>query len=313
MDADFSAARRSANGRGNGMSKKRIETKASQTAGYTCFSRACAARERDPRLRGPDYLAERIIPFGAWWMAVIPFVRRLVMARLFPAGIYEYVIARTKEMDAAFVEALDARFAQIVLLGAGFDTRALRFADRNRGTRIFELDVPTTQEPKREILRKKKIPLPPELTFVPINFDKEDISAVLSEAGFQAGRETLFLWEGVTMYLTAQAVDQTLDFIRLNAAPGSRVVFDYIYASVLRRENRFYGEREIFDTVARAGEGWTFGLEGGEIGAFLAARGFRLIAHYAPDELQKKHLTADDGTPLGRINGTHCLAMAEVR
>lgn len=102
------------------MAQKRIERKASQTAGYTCFCRACAAREADPRLRGPDYLAEKIIPFGAWLMAVIPFVRRLVMARMFPAGIYEYVIARTREMDAAFAAALEKGFAQIVLLGAGF-------------------------------------------------------------------------------------------------------------------------------------------------------------------------------------------------
>jgi methyltransferase (TIGR00027 family) len=295
------------------MTEKRIEAKASQTAGYTCFSRACAARERDPRFRGPDYLAERIIPFGARLMAAIPFVRRMVMARLFPAGIYEYVIARTKEMDAAFVEALDARFDQIVLLGAGFDTRALRFADRNRGTRIFELDVPPTLDPKEKILRRKRIRIPETLTFVRINFDKEDLSAALSKAGFQNGRKDLFLMEGITMYLTAEAVDRNFAFIRQHAAPGSRVVFDYIHASVLRRENRFYGEREIFETVARAGEGWTFGLEDEGVGAFLAARGFRLIAHFTPDELQKKHLTAIDGTLLGRINGTHCIAVAEIR
>jgi methyltransferase (TIGR00027 family) len=294
------------------MTAKRIETKASQTAGYTCFSRACAAREPDPRFRGPDYLAEEIIPSGARGMAAIPFVRRLVIARMFPKGIYEYVIARTKEMDAAFVDALHAGFAQIVLLGAGFDTRALRFANRNRGTRVFELDVPATQEPKREIYRKKQFPLPAELVFVPINFDKEDLAAALSQAGFQTGGITLFLWEGVTMYLTAETVDRTLAFIRRAAAPGSRVIFDYIYASVLRRENRFYGEREIFETVSRAGEGWTFGFEEGTVGPYLETRGFRLIAHFTPEALQKKYLTAEDGTPFGRINGTHCIAVAEV-
>jgi methyltransferase (TIGR00027 family) len=295
------------------MAQKRIERKASQTAGYTCFCRACAAREADPRLRGPDYLAEKIIPFGAWLMAVVPFVRRLVMARMFPAGIYEYVIARTREMDAAFAGALEKGFAQIVLLGAGFDTRALRFASRNRGTRIFELDVPVTLDPKVDILQRKHIPIPEELTFVRINFDKEDIAAALSRAGFASGRKDLFLMEGITMYLTAQAVDGNFAFIHHNAAPGSRVVFDYIYASVLRRENRFYGERGIYETVARAGEGWTFGLEEGQVESFLEKRGFRLVEHYTPEELQKKHLTAEDGTPLGRVNGTHCIAVAEVR
>jgi len=295
------------------MIKKRIETRASQTAGYTCFSRACAAHERDPRFRGPDHLAEVILPAAARLVVRVPFLRKLFLNRLFPAGIYEYVLARTKELDAAFVEAIDARFDHIVLLGAGFDTRALRFADRNRGTRILELDVPTTLESKREVFHKKGFRLPAELVFVPINFDKEDLATALSRAGFQEGRKSLFLMEGITMYLTAQALDRTLEFVRRNAAPGSRVVFDYIYASVLRRENRFYGEREIFETVARAGEGWTFGLEDGEVKAFLAKRGFQLLAHYTPDQLQKKYLTAEDGTTFGRINGTHCIAIAELK
>ncbi len=102
------------------MSKRRIETKASQTAGYTCFSRACAAREKDPRFRGPDHLAEVILPAAARWIVRVPLLRKFFMNRIFPAGIYEYVLARTMELDAAFVEALDARFDQIVLLGAGF-------------------------------------------------------------------------------------------------------------------------------------------------------------------------------------------------
>ncbi|MBN2085732.1 MAG: SAM-dependent methyltransferase [Anaerolineales bacterium] len=295
------------------MAVKRIETKASQTAGYTCFSRACAAREKDPRFRGPDHIAESILPAAARVVVRIPWMRKLFMDRLFPAGIYEYVLARTKELDAAFVEAIDARFDQIILLGAGFDTRALRFADRNRGTRIFELDVPATLDPKVEILRRKRIPIPDELAFVRINFDREDLAAALAKAGFQFGRKSLFLMEGITMYLTAQALDRTLEFVRQNAAPGSRVVFDYIYASVLRRENRFHGEREIFETVARAGEGWTFGLEDGEVKAFLAQRGFQLLAHYTPDQLQKKYLMAEDGTTFGRINGTHCISIAGMK
>jgi len=295
------------------MSNKRIETKASQTAGYTCFSRACATREKDPRFRGPDYLAEVILPLGARLMLNVAPVRKFLMRKMFPPGIYEYVIARTKVMDSAFVEALEARFAQIVLLGAGFDTRALRFADRNRGTKVFELDVANTQQPKIEIMHRKKMGVPAELVFVPIDFDKEDLFEVLSNAGYQEGQKTLFLWEGVTMYLSAQAVDGTLQFIRCHAAAGSRVVFDYLYASVLRRENRFYGEREIYETVARAGEGWTFGLEPAEVEPFLAERGFEVVAHYAPPELEKKYLTADDGARLGRINGTHCIVIASVK
>jgi methyltransferase (TIGR00027 family) len=295
------------------MSKRRIETKASRTAAYNCFSRGCATREKDPRFRGPDDMAEVMFPPLAKLALNFAPLRKFLMRQMFPPGIYEYVLARTKVMDSIFMDALEAHFAQTVLLGAGFDTRALRFADRNRGTKVFELDVATTQQPKIEILRKKKIPLPEELIFASIDFDKQDIFEVLSKAGYQPGQKSLFLWEGVTMYLSAQAVDGTLNFIRSRAAPGSRVAFDYIYASVLRRENRYYGEQGIFETVSKAGEGWTFGLEEGAIEAFLAERGFEIVAHYTPPELEKLYLTTEDGTLHGRVNGTHCIVVAAVK
>lgn len=291
------------------MASHRIETKASRTAAYTCFSRACATREADSRFRGPDTLAEVILPPVPRFVLDYAPLRKFLMRKLFPPGIYEYVCARTKVMDAVFREALEAYFAQIVLLGAGFDTRALRFAEANRGTQIFELDAFATQAAKIGVFRKKKLNLPPELTFAPIDFDREYIFTALTKAGFRDEVLILFLWEGVSMYLSAQAVDGTLAFIHNQSASGSRVV----YASVLRQENRFYGEREIFKTVSSAGEGWKFGLEEGETELFLAARGFEMLAHYTPPELEKLYLTGEDGALHGRVNGTHCIALATVK
>jgi O-methyltransferase involved in polyketide biosynthesis len=120
------------------------------------------------------------------------------------------------------------------------------------------------------------------------------------------------VWCVQTMYLSAQAVDKTLDFIRRYSAPGSRVAFDYIFASVVRRENSLYGEQKSFGMVARIGESWTFGLEIGEIKTFLNERGFDLNANYTPSELEKLYLTEPDGTLHARINGTHCIVIASV-
>jgi methyltransferase (TIGR00027 family) len=295
------------------MAERRIETKSSRTAAYTCFSRGCATREKDSRFRGTDYMAEILFPPLARLTLNIAPLRRMMIRRMFPPGLHEYVFARTKVMDAAFVEALEANIPQIVLLGAGFDTRALRFADRNRGTRIFELDAPTTQQAKIGVLRRKKIPLPEALVFVPIDFDREELADVLAKAGYQAGQRCLFLWEGVTMYLSAQAVDRTLEFIRCTSAPGSRVVFDYIHAAVLRKENRYYGEERAHAMVADVGESWTFGLEEGEVGPFLAKRGFELVQHYTSVELEKLYLTEPDGSLHARVNGTHCIVIASVK
>jgi len=300
------------------MTERKIEREGSSTAGYTCFSRACATREQDERFRGPDYLAEIFMPPIPTILLNVSFLRKLCMRKLFPAGIYEYVTARTRVFDEAFVDALEHGFPQIVLLGAGMDTRAFRFQEKNKGTTIFDLDIHATQRYKREVLKRKKIALPasgrlrPALVFAPIDFNKQRLANVLSEAGYQEGQQTLFLWEGVTMYLEAEAVDGTLAFIRSSVAERSIVVFDYVRASVLRCENSLYGEKEIRGTVARAEEGWIFGIEDGDIEGFLVERGFKLLLHYTPSDLEAAYLTAEDGAKFGRINETHCIVIAEV-
>lgn len=294
------------------MANRRIETKSSRTAAYNCFSRGCATREKNPRFRGSDYFAELMFPPLAKLALNLPPLRKYLMRKMFPPGIYEYVFARTKVMDTVFKEALDECVAQIVLLGAGFDTRAMRFASHNRGTKVFELDVATTQQAKVDMLHKRHIPLPDGLIFTPIDFDKQNIFEILSKAGYTTGQRSLFLWEGVTMYLTAQAVDDTLNFIHQSAASGSRVCFDYLYASVLRQENRYYGEKDIYKIVAGAGEGWTYGLEDGSIEPFMSQRGFELVAHFTPSDLERLYLTDEDGKLHGRVNGTHCIVIASV-
>ena len=288
------------------------DEKASSTAGYTCFSRACATREKDERFRGQDYMAEIFLPTFAKIILNVPVFRKAFMSKIAPSGIYEYVIARTKLLDEFFLDGLAKRVYQIVLLGAGMDTRALRFASKNQGTKIIELDIEKTQRPKIEILNRKQVELPKELVFAPIDFNQQSLSDVLMNAGYQMKKQSLFLWEGVTMYLNSDAVDGTLAFIRESSQKGSCVTFDYIIASVLRRENKFYGEKEIFDTVSQAGEGWTFGIEEGEIGEYLTKRGFRMISHYTPSELEQRYFKVEDGNILRRINGTHCVVQAEV-
>jgi methyltransferase (TIGR00027 family) len=286
--------------------------KASSTAGYTCFSRACATREKDERLRGPDDTAEIFLPTLAKIILNVPVLRKAFMGKIAPSGIYEYVIARTKLLDEIFLDALTRQVQHIVLLGAGMDTRAIRFANRNQRTKIIELDIEKTQRPKIEILKRKQVKLPNELVFASIDFNEQSLSDVLVEAGYQNGQQSLFLCEGVTMYLDPEAVDGTLSFIRDSSQSGSQVVFDYIYSSVLRRENSLYGEKEIFDTVSRAGEGWTFGIENGQIDEFLTERGFKLTAHYSPTDLESKYFQKSDGNLVRRINGTHCIVQAVV-
>jgi methyltransferase (TIGR00027 family) len=291
--------------------KMMVEQQGSSTAEFTCLARGLATREKDERFRGPDTMAELLFPIKAKLMLNIPVLRYILLKRMFAPGIYEYVLARTKALDEIFINAIHEGIQQIVILGAGYDTRAFRFAKLNKGTKIFEVDAPSTQELKRKQLGKANILSPKELIFIPIDFNKLTLAEALHAGGFRDGIRSLFLWEGVTMYLTAEAVDTTLAFIHTSSKSGSMVAFDYAYASVLRGENRYYGEKEIMKTVSKVGEGWTFGIEEDAATDFLSARGFQIIAELDPKYLQNKYLQAADGTIFGIINGTQSIIVAE--
>lgn len=289
------------------MSAKRIETKISRTAEWICFCRAISALERNECYRSDDRIALILLPDFWRLLLRIPYAGRLLL-RIFTArGIYEYVIARTKYIDAVFREALAERFSQILLFGAGFDTRALRFRDEAGGTTIFELDAPITQEAKLGQYQKRHLDVPANVVFVPIDFDRESLPVKLDQAGFKSGEKTLFILEGVLEYLEPESVDQTFRTIQELAGPGSEVVFNYIYESVLRREDTYYGEKGSLETVAKAGESWSFGIAEGEIGRFLSRYGFELRDHRDARELEELYFKDPTGRIVGRVNGTHCL------
>lgn len=292
------------------MSNQPIEQKPSRTAGIVCFFRACANKEKNKQIRGPDHLA-KIYLKGLDSLLLTFHKLTLVIAKRKVPGTYEYVIARTKFFDDVFKQALTENYPQIVFLGAGYDTRPYRFKNSIKQTEIFELDVPTTQQIKKQFLKKSNISIPNTLHFVPINFNKENLSEVLTKAGFKMNKKTLFIWEGVTEYLTPEAVDSTLDFIRKNS--GNTVAFNYIYKSVVDGTCDYYGAKEIVKAASESNEPYQFGIEEGKIEQFLNARGYELVSHYTAEELEKKYLTTDDGSLFGKISGHVCLVLAVVK
>jgi methyltransferase (TIGR00027 family) len=293
--------------------KRRIESTTSRTAEMTCLSRACSAVEKNYYYKSDDYIAPLLLPNGLKLFIRISLARRLFTKVAAPNGIYEYVIARTKYIDAVFKQALAEQFDQVLIFGAGFDTRALRFQDAVGNTRVFELDVPVTQQAKINQYQKRHLPIPPSLSFISIDFDKESLPKKLNEAGFSKHRQCLFILEGLLMYLQPDSVEATFRTISEYAGKGSRVVFDYVYASVLRREGIYYGEEGIIKTVSGAGEQWQFGIEKGQIEPFLAKYEMQLIDHKDAMDLEQAYFSDSKGKIIGRVNGTHCLVTAEKR
>jgi len=290
---------------------KRIESKTSRTAEMTCLSRAASFYEKKSQYRSNDFIAPKLVP-----RILLPFLklrvfRKIYKNKLSPNGIYEYVIARTKYIDLIFEKAVSKEFDQILVFGAGFDSRGIRFLNENGKTKVFELDVSIIQNAKINQLKKRRVELNPHIIFISIDFNKESLENKLIEFGFEKNKRSLFILEGLVMYLSKESVDSTFKIIERFSGINSEIVFDYVYLSVLRREDIYYGEKGIFDMVNKAGEGWTFGIEKGGIETFLKNYNFSIIEYYNSEELENKYFKDEYGNIIGRINGTHCIAYAK--
>ncbi len=289
---------------------QRIESRTSRTAEMTCFSRAASYSEDRAQYKSDDYISAVLVPSFIKPLTKIPCVRRNFIKWFNPKGIYEYVIARTKFIDTEFKNTLAEGFEQILIFGAGFDSRAIRFHTIAKDTKIFELDVPVTQNAKIERFREKGVITPENLVLIPINFEKQSIGDRLKESGFETNKKSLFILEGLTMYLQPEAVDQIFKIIQGYSGSGSKIVFDYIYASVLRKENLYYGEEDMLRRVSRVNEAWVFGIEKGSINEFLSKYGFEAVCHLDANDLEDRFFNDEKGKIVGRVNGTHCLVTA---
>lgn len=157
------------------------------------------------------------------------------------------------------VEQYLPNITQFVILGAGFDTRALRLKGTSKfaSVRSFEIDTLPTQAFKRERLMRAGIDSA-GVTFVPADFEKEDWLTRLIDAGFDPGQPALFIWEGVVPYLDREAVEDTLRKIA-STAKGSIVAFDYFTSELL--ESQALSMRSVRASLNAGGEPLKFGVD----------------------------------------------------
>jgi methyltransferase (TIGR00027 family) len=187
-------------------------------------------------------------------------------------GVRTSVVARTRLIDDT-LNALDGdQLGQLVILGAGFDTRAFRL-ERLRTVPVFEVDHPDTQAAKRSVLRRVLPAMPHNVSFVPSDFNLGTLAETIAAAGYRSDQPTVFLWEGVTNYLTEHAVDTTLRWCAQTAHPGSLLLFTYVHSDVLDRPDDFVGGRRLHATLDKVGEKLTFGMDPETMDAYLAERG----------------------------------------
>lgn len=278
-------------------------TQPSASALNVARCRAIAAHESREEIKGPDHLAELFLSLPERLSLTNPAVFPLILRKLndVSPGGYEYFIARTAYFDAVVKQALHDHIPQIVLIGAGYDTRAYRFADLLGGTRVFELDDPFTQAHKRGLLTEAGVAIPPQLTYVGLDLARVQLADALIAAGYAPEHRALFIWEGVTYYLAPEAVDRTLAAIRDHALAGSIVGFDYMLPES-QLEGRYGAQQSRAAMGAMYGdEPLQFDLDEAQIEAFLQQRGYTLIEHLNARQLEACYLTLQDQTLAGKV------------
>jgi len=204
------------------------------------------------------------------------------------------VVVRTRYIDDVLASALRSGLEQVVILGAGFDSRAYRIRGIER-IRVFEVDHPMTQAEKKKMVARRLGTLPPHVTFVPIDFSTHALDTVMPGSGFRAAARTFFVCEGVTHYLSEPGVDAVFRYVSRSAAAGSQMVFTYIHRTILDGTVTFTGANKTLDTVRRGGEPYTFGFDPAELPQYLAARGLILIEDVVARTFRDRYLQ-----PLGR-------------
>lgn len=252
----------------------------SRTADQNALFRALEARRRPAVRVADDPLAVRFLSPEFRLLAAsarLPAMRRLLELTIdhrWPCA-RPGVVARTRLIDQVVTREL-GQVSQVLILGAGFDSRALRLPGIDR-VPVFELDHPATQAAKRRALRRAGQPAG-HVTFIPVVFGTDDPGHALAASRFATDIPTLVLWEGVTNYLDAEAVNATFGLLASALARGSLVVFTYVDAGILDGSAVFAGAATTMQAVRRVGEPFTFGFIPSELPGYLADRGFDLLS-----------------------------------
>ena len=299
------------------MVKKRIEKKHAKIAMYAALHRALANKKYNNLKYGPDYLAEHFLSSILRFLIKFDFIRNKIKNKLDKnlPGLNEYLIARTSFFDDIFVHSMNRDVSQIVILGAGYDSRAFRFDWLNTKCKVFELDLAKTQKRKKRCLKRAGAKYSDNITLLPINFNQESLKNVLEKFGFEFNKKTIFIWEGVSYYLESESVNSTLETIGNLSHKESIIAFDYMAKIPKENMKNYYGVDKFHDTMneQHANETLKLTFESDKLRSYLKKRGMNVIDHLDNNDIESEYLSNDDGTSIGQITGHFRFAVATPR
>jgi len=286
----------------------------SKTAIWVAAARAVGAREPDPAIRNPDHLAEQLLGDRSQLDVDHPVVDALgkeygeVMQDLEVASMVRAMTERTRFIDQALERAVSNGITQCLILGAGFDSHAYRCQGLLAQARIFEVDRPETAAFKQRRVDTALGGPPANLVCVAADLEREELSRVLSDRGYDPSRRTFIIMEGVSMYVHEEPLCATLRFFASHA-PGSSVVFDFATTAMIAGMNAIDlakvppAARPQVERILNMirDEPWVFGIPLDTERAFLARVGLELheMVTIGSEESVRRYLTRADGTTMG--------------
>jgi methyltransferase (TIGR00027 family) len=293
-----------------------MRDRSSRTAQHVALFRALESVRREPRLFVDAY-AVQFLPVRyslIIFLARLPVIGSAVsryaeryLDRRWTAGPRASAVARTKLIDDLTAASVADGARQVLLLGAGYDSRAYRMPEL-ASLPVFEVDHPATQAEKRRLLWDSN---GKHVHFVPVDLLVDDLAHALHQSGLHTGQLAVVIWEGVTNYLSAEAVDNTLRYLGSALATGSRIIFTYVDLAAVDGTEQFSGYQQWHASVSDVGEQWTFGWHPAELAAYLAEREMTLMLDISAREAAARYLE-----PLGRHEPAapfYRIAEAEVR
>jgi methyltransferase (TIGR00027 family) len=259
------------------------------------------ATEEDPTVRIEDPVGPRLFRRGDGkygFAGRFPFahpVFRKMIERSDP-GAYGFNVGRLLHMDHAIREEAARGLDQLVILGAGYDTRAYRMGAELGGARVFEVDLPLMSADKRARVTAALGSLPEDVHYVEVDFNGQDPFARLAEWGYEESARTLFVLSGVSMYLPEEAVRKLLCQVAAQRARRASILFDYMYDDLLTEPERYPGAVNFLARTRDVGERIRYGVSEEDLPALVESCGLELASQHDMSEVAERHLRRTDGT-----------------
>ncbi|MUM18743.1 class I SAM-dependent methyltransferase [Mycobacterium sp. CBMA271] len=273
------------------MPKRRLDQSASLTAQFNAWQRAAESLQRDGLLN--DHPSGRFVTNPLLRATLTsPRLARwgLRLVDRWCAGLHAHIVLRRRVSDDQVRSAAVAGITQVVVLGAGFDTTSQHLG--SSPVTVFEVDAPTTQRAKQIRMHSSGAD-GSRLVWVPCDFEHDDVTTLLLDAGFDTAATALVVWLGVTYYLTEAALESTLTQLAKLCAPGSRLLMDYGDPDIVGHHSPRPEVRRVSKSVTRRGEPYRTGMTSVQVDELLARHGFQTIEHLRVPDLLGRYDPAD--------------------